>query len=210
MTVTSSWRKLLVVCITLAIMATSAVLPAAAQSNDMSTGAGRFVENLAAQALDAMAKYAGKRTELVSPFRKLLTENFDIKTIGVFALGPYWNEASPEQQNEYLSLFETTIVQTYADRLSTYSGEVFKVMSSRSETEQDSIVVTEISSLHYQYKVEWRVRQIGANFKVIDVIAEGVSLVATYRSEFSSVIQARGGKVDDLLQALRDKTAAFR
>ncbi|CAK0745214.1 phospholipid transport system substrate-binding protein [uncultured Gammaproteobacteria bacterium] len=207
--VTPIRRFLFIICFALLTMTTSVALPVQAQAADMAAGAGKFVENLGNQALDALSKHAGKKSELVSPFRKLLLDNFDIPTIGRFVLGRFWNETTPEQQKEYLSLFETMIVQMYADRFSSYSGETFKVLSARPETERDSFVLTEVAGNGSPVKVEWRVRQLGSRFGIIDVVVEGVSMSTTQRSEFASVIQSRGGKVEGLLLALRDKVAAF-
>ena len=52
-------------------------------------------------------------------------------------------------------------------------------------------------------KVDWRVREKNGQMKVIDVVIEGVSMALTQRSDFSSVIQRGGGKIDVLLEHLR-------
>ena len=52
----------------------------------------------------------------------------------------------------------------------------------------------------------WRLRQDGEDYRVIDVSAAGVSLAALYRTEFGSVVANRG--LDALLEALRKRTGA--
>ena len=52
-------------------------------------------------------------------------------------------------------------------------------------------------------KVDWRVREKNGKMKIIDVIIEGVSMSLTQRSDFSSVIQRGGGKIEVLLEHLR-------
>jgi phospholipid transport system substrate-binding protein len=51
-----------------------------------------------------------------------------------------------------------------------------------------------------------RVRQSAAQFKIIDLSIEGISMAVTQRDEFSSVIQRGGGRIEALLASLRDKT----
>jgi phospholipid transport system substrate-binding protein len=46
-------------------------------------------------------------------------------------LGRYWRTASPEEQQEFLRLFQEYIVQAYAARLGEYGGEPFRVLGSR-------------------------------------------------------------------------------
>ena len=55
-------------------------------------------------------------------------------------------------------------------------------------------------------RIEWRVTRPNVNYKIFDIVIEGVSMIRTQRSEFSSVIRRNGGKVSGLLAALRKKT----
>jgi phospholipid transport system substrate-binding protein len=54
-------------------------------------------------------------------------------------------------------------------------------------------------------KVNWRVRARGENFKIIDIIVEGISMGQTQRSEFASVIRQNGGDIENLLSLLRKR-----
>ncbi len=56
-------------------------------------------------------------------------------------------------------------------------------------------------------QVEWRLRRAGEGWKIIDVVVEGISMAVTRRSEFSSVIGSHGGRIEGLLEVLRNKTA---
>ncbi len=52
-----------------------------------------------------------------------------------------------------------------------------------------------------------RSRRCGG-LKISDLIVDGVSLRTTYRSDVASVIQNNGGKVANLIDALRQKTGS--
>ena len=73
------------------------------------------------------------RTGAVSAEALLLHDAFDIPTIGRFVLGRSWSTATPDQQKEYLKLFEALVIKMYGDRLNFYSGEGFQVKSVRPE-----------------------------------------------------------------------------
>jgi len=55
-------------------------------------------------------------------------------------------------------------------------------------------------------KIHWRLRKVYINpaYRVIDIIAEGVSLIVTMRAEYTTVIKRNGG-IDSLIAALRKK-----
>ena len=133
---------------------------------------------------------------------------FDLRTIGRFILGRYWRRATRAERREFEHLFEDYIVATYAARLGRYKGETLVVGSARGDGNGDMLVNTEVIPRQGPAaRVEWRVRGNAGNYKIIDVVVEGVSMVITQRSEFASVIQRSGGQVAGLLDELRKKTS---
>jgi len=187
-----------------AALLTAAALPAF--PIQAATPAAGFVEQLGNRALATFSRGLSAE-QATQEFRTLLVEGFDLQAIGRFVLGRYWNTATPAQQQEYLKLFENMIVDAYAQRFRQYSGETFKVINSRQENERDHIVTTQIVRPNGPpVNVDWRVRDKGGNqFNIVDVIVEGVSMSVTQRSEFASVVQQRGGQVEGLLAAMRER-----
>lgn len=179
-------------------------LPVLAAENDK-TAAQQFVRNLGRDAIETLAKASLGREAAHERFRVLLNQGFDVPYIAQFVLGRYWPTATPPQQKEYLELFEKLIVNAYADRFRQYSGETLEVAGSRDEGGSDLFVETQIvRPSGPPVAVAWRVRGAGKGMRIIDVVVEGVSMSATQRSEFASVIQSSGG-IDGLLKALRQK-----
>ncbi len=169
-----------------------------------------FVENLSKVAIETLSIRDIQQSERNHRFRVLLNQNFDVPTIARFALGRYWRIASTEQQQEYMRLFENVIVGTYSARFSKYSGQKIQVLGSK--TEIDSTIVN--SRLinpdgSEPVKIDWRLKPDGGNFKITDLIVEGVSLSTTQRSEYASVIERNGGEIESLLKILRKKGAIF-
>jgi phospholipid transport system substrate-binding protein len=187
-----------------ACFAIAMAAPAHAQSQDPA----QFINELGQKALAALTNKGASATELQERFRQLLNGNFDVPTIARFALGRYWNAATPTQQQEYLKLFEDQIVDAYATRFREYAGEQFKVGGVRNEG-NDSVVASQIVRPQGPpIDVEWRVRNGAQGLRIIDVAVAGVSMATTQRSEFAAVIERNGGNVDSLIQALRSKTVA--
>lgn len=170
---------------------------------------GAFIQTLGDKAISILADKTISEEVRDTQFRNMLREAFDLPTIARFVIGRGWASATPDQQKEYMDLFEKLVVKTYSDRFALYTGEGFKVRSSVPETEKDTIVNSNITSPDGSPSttVTWRVRQKGDKLGIIDVVVEGVSMSVTQRQEYSSVIQRNGGDVGALLDLMRQRVA---
>lgn len=138
-------------------------------------------------------------------FRRVMDANFDMERIGRFVLGKNWRDANAKQQREYQKLFNDLIVRIYSKRLDNYQGQQFEVTDAQPIGRNDILVKSYIiPPSGAKINVDWRMREIGGRYKVIDIIIEKVSMSLTQRSEFSSIIQRGGGDVEALLAYLRE------
>lgn len=167
-------------------------------------GAQDFIAQMGDRGINFLGNQSMSMDAKKAEFSKLLTDSFDMATIGRFALGANWKSASPAQQEEYQRLFRQMIIKVYSKRFSDYKGQKFEVRSSRKENDKDSTVTSYIvPTSGSDVRVDWRVRNKGGSYKVVDIIVEGVSMAQTQRADFSSVIQRGGGGIEPLLQHLR-------
>ncbi len=171
-----------------------------------------FVKALADEAIAVMAQRGTSSPATLERFRELFKRGFDVEEIARFVLGRYWREATEAERTEYLKLFEDLIVATYASRFSEYSGEKLNVLDARADDDRTIIVASQIERPGGQpaIRLDWRLVETGGRFKITDVVIEAVSMSVTQRSEFASVIQRGGGRVEGLLVALRAKTSGMR
>jgi phospholipid transport system substrate-binding protein len=175
-------------------------------SADQVASARQFIGDFADKAQKELLAENLSKEEAAKRFGDLLNEGFDIDTIGRFVLGTYWRQASDEQQKTYLDLFGRYLTSVYSSRLSEYRDIGFSLGDARPIGNNDVAVTTDVKTPQGQpAKVEWRVRQKGDTWKIVDVVVEGVSMGASQRSEFASVIQRSGKGVDGLIDALRQR-----
>jgi phospholipid transport system substrate-binding protein len=190
----------------------AAAEPVAAMTHDeaMKTPAGKFVQDLGDHAIGIIADKAMTKDERSDRFRDILRNSFDLMTIGRFVIGRSWNAATPDQQKEYMHLFEELVIKTYGDRMTLYTGEGFTITTVRPETEKDTIVNSQITHPDGSEPtmIDWRIRQRDGKLGVIDVVVEGVSLSVTQRQEYAAVIQRNGGQIDGLLNQMRQQLQA--
>jgi phospholipid transport system substrate-binding protein len=167
-----------------------------------------IVQKMADQVVMILASQGIDRAGKEARFRQILTQNFDVQTIGSWVMGPPWRDATPAQKAEYIKLFETYIVKVYTGQLQTYSGEKVTVLGAEADgggVEVSSRIVDVKNERTIELK--WRLRKAGAQLKVRDVLIENISMSQTQKREFAAVFQQRGGTVDGLIAALREKIA---
>jgi len=196
----------------LVLLAAGPIFPAQA-SAEMEKGAGSFVESLAKQAVDSLADQKVTRPERIVRFRRMFNNSFAVEAIGRWILGRHWRTATDAERTEYLRLFEDLLVVSYVDRFAEYAGESLKISRSVTENENTVTVFSEIVRPNSgpPVRVDWRVgRNKDAVYKIVDVVVEGTSMSNTMRSDFTSVINQKGGLVSGLIEVLREKTDALK
>jgi phospholipid transport system substrate-binding protein len=202
-----SRRWLLSLAFACGVAAAGFAAPAARAAAEGSSS--RFIERLGQDAISVLSNEALSRDARLDEFRRLLREGFALDAIGRFVLGRHWQSASPEQRQAFLAAFEDFVVNSYAARLGQYSGETFKVLDERADGERGHAVDTQIVRPSAPpIMVQWRVREADSGPKIVDIVIEGVSLAITQRSEFAAVIQQNGGRIDPLIEQLRQKSKA--
>lgn len=166
------------------------------------------ITNLGNRALEVLGNKNTTPAQRVARFQELFREDFDVPGIARFVLGRYWKTATPEQQEEFVKLFEDYIAIVYSKQLAAYMGETLKVTGSRTNAE-GAVVASEIirPSGAPPVKVDWHLTDRNGSYKISDVTVDGISMAVTQRSEFASVIQRSGGQVGGLIAQLRQKTA---
>src|SRR5438105_3670696 len=128
--------------IAVALVLSLACLAAAPQDAN-AQDAGAFIQNLGTQGIQALGPSvpAAQRT---ARFRQLFDADFDGQGIARFVMGPHGRSMTPEQQQEFATLFRDYVAQTYSDKLATYGGAPFRVTGTRPNGEE-TIVTSEVS-----------------------------------------------------------------
>jgi phospholipid transport system substrate-binding protein len=183
-------------------------IPAAHAEIDINTAA-QFIQTTGQDlvgVLNSNQPVAARRQQVAAVRRKAV----DVDGVGRFILGRWWRVATPAEQQEYMKLFEETLIRNLSARFGEYQGVRFNLGRSQQRTEDDALVNTTIERPNSApFSLDWRVGEVGGQPRVVDVIAEGTSLRLTQRSEYSAVISRNGGQVASLLDAMRRQIAAL-
>ena len=195
-------RHLLCAVVALSTMVGAGNAPHAAVSRDPVA----FIDNLANHTLKILGEHLPP-AEREQRFKTLLFENFDMPRISRYVLGRYWQAGSSQEKEEFQRLLPDYVARSYSNRFASYSGETVKVTRSRPAGEDTTVVSSQIinPSGAPPISAEWRVIRTGNDFRITDVVVDGVSLVLTHRQEFAAVIEQQGGGVSALNRMLREK-----
>ncbi|MDO8605850.1 MAG: ABC transporter substrate-binding protein [Phaeospirillum sp.] len=180
-----------------------ALSPAAASEQDPKA----FVTNLASSAMETMTTKGLSDQERSAKFRTLFTSDVDVNEIAKFVLGYHWRPpTTAEQQQEFLRLFEDIVVMTWSTRFKDYGGDLRHTVTDVNQDGERGITVDSKVDREKQNPIalQWRLKRSENGLRVVDLIVEGASMRITYRSEYASVIQANGGKIEGLLVAMRN------
>jgi phospholipid transport system substrate-binding protein len=143
--------------------------------------------------------------------RQVINPRFDFDEMSKRSLGPIWNDATPEQQKEFISLFSNLLARTYLARIETVKRGMVAISDSENQqagTDDDATakatVKTSVTSKGDTFPIDYKLMsRDGKNWRVYDVVIENIGLVSNYRNEFAGIV--RKEKFDGLLKRLQDK-----
>ena len=131
---------------------------------------------------------------------------FDFRTMSKLVLGRNWKRLDGGERDEFVDEFTTYLANDYGDRLDRYEQEEVAVEGEEPKPRGDVVVKTKIvGGENNGAIVDYRMRKKGDDWKIIDVVIEGISLVANFRDQFKEVIARKGP--EGLIRKLEEKNA---
>jgi phospholipid transport system substrate-binding protein len=145
-----------------------------------------------------------KRTRI----EEIVYAHVDFDTLSRLVLARNWKRFDERQQADFKKEFKRHLSVTYGNNINEYRNESVAILGDREESRGDWTVHTKIvrAAGGQDFLVDYRLRRRESEWKIIDVIVEGVSMVANFRSQFQSILSSGGP--DRLLKLLGEKNAA--
>lgn len=151
------------------------------------------VENLDSQLVATMKQ--GKKLGFAGRYKKLapvIDQVFDLDRIAKLALGSKWAKLSADQQKQYQHMFREDTLATYASRFDSYSGQTFKIKDVKDapggRRQVDTVIVSNGDKIPINYVLD----NDGGDWKIVNVVAKGVSDLALKRGQYTSSIKEKG------------------
>lgn len=128
---------------------------------------------------------------------------FDYKKLSQQALGKNWRTITPEEREEFTRLFSRFLGQVYITKISSFSDNTVNFTGEVALSATVSEVRTKVKTAQNEIPIAYRLTLKDGEWKVYDVIVEGVSLLNNYRSQFRDILAKRS--MQSLLAQLREK-----
>ncbi len=157
------------------------------------------------QVLAGADTVAEKRRRL-SPFIERVV---DVEAVARFALGRHWSAATPAQRERYVGLFLKSLVNNIASRMASYQGGLGHIVILPPVVHPDGTdwVPTLVKGANTpEAHVSWVVETSPGPMRIVDVVAEGMSLRLAKRSDFEAYLSRHGGDIAGFLDALQRQT----
>ena len=118
----------------------------------------------------------------------------DFDKIAPLVLGKHWKTATPEEQQRFKQEFQTLLVRTYSRAFIEYNDWSMRFLPLETASDATKTMVkTNVLQPHKQaVEVNYRMVLNNGEWKVYDIMIDGVSLVTNYRSTFNDEIQTKG------------------
>jgi len=172
---------------------------AGAPTDQVRSGTDQVLKIIQDPALKGADKTPVRRQQL----RTVVDQVFDWQETGKRALGRHWQPLTPEQRQQFSSLFADLVERSYVGKIELYSGEKIIYAGDTIEGDQATVKTKLITKSQTEIPIDYRLQKEGDRWRVYDVLIEGVSLVGNYRTQFNRVIQQTG--YDDLVKKMKTK-----
>jgi len=175
----------------------------------------KLVEKISDSLLSDIADYKGaldksesdaEKQALLDDFYQRITATLepvvDFNWISLNVMGEYRKQASTEQREQFRQIFTRGLVETYGRGLLAYSDEKIVVFPlDESEAGKRKVVISqEIRGKEKSYPLQY---SMGLNrdgdWKVINVIINGINLGSTFRNQFVQSAAKYKGDLDKVI-----------
>ena len=192
-------RKSLVAC-TLALIT---YCQSAGAAEDLNAGKA-VVENLHATLLQVMIEadtlgFSGRKEKL----EPVLAECFDFTTIARIVTGKQWQEIDSLERENFVTLFARLSLATYASNFDGFSGESFETLAIEQRRGNLLVKTAIVKADGNRVTLNYLLRDNDGVWRIVNVIADGVSDLSLKRAEYTAVIKSEG--FNSLLTKLNGK-----
>ncbi len=178
----------------------SVAVPAAAAASEPRA----VIQSTADKVLVILGDKQASQKDRVLRLEKIAEDHFDFDVISRLVLARNWKKLTDPQRVEFMREFKSYMSRNYGNRIDGYTNESVDVYGERDEPRGDVTVLTRIvGGRGNGAEVQYRLRNRNGEWKVIDIVVEGISFVSSYRAQFKE-LWSRGG-ADNLLRNLREK-----
>ena len=157
---------------------------------------------------DPEFKKDGRLRERQAAVRKIAEEIFDFNETAKRSLARHWQQRTPAERKEFVDLFSDLLERSYISKIELYNGEKIAYLGDSVDVDQATVRTKIVTKHGTDIPVDYRMLHgSGDRWLVYDVVIEGVSLIANYRTQFNKIIQT--SSYGELVRKMKAKQSEF-
>jgi phospholipid transport system substrate-binding protein len=169
------------------------------------SAAKQIVDTFQQELIDVMKNgkklgYSGRYDRLKDP----VSNSHDLGKIARIVVGKEWEKLTEPQQQQLVDVFSRLSIASYAHNFKDYDGESF-TFDTEEETTRGGVVIHSHMDIPNDkpVKFDYMLKEKGDSWRIINIIANGVSDLALKRSEYTTILQREG--FDALIAKINEK-----
>ncbi len=148
-------------------------------------------------------QYKNDRPTRRAKMKSIIFPKFNFLEMGKRSLGSKrWKERSPDERKAFVDVFGKLLENSYANKLENYRDEkinyVDEIVKGRF-----AMVKTEVMRKNGTVNIDYKLIKSGGDWRIYDIVIEGVSMIKNYRSQFAKIIYR--DSFDTLMDKLNSK-----
>src|SRR5260221_6122499 len=175
-------------CMLLALLAMAGSL--CANAGEPTAQIRASTDNILALLSDPALKTDARSSERRQVIRNELEQRVDWATVARSSLGRHWAKRTRAEQAEFVTLFSRFLVETSIDKFQTNYVQLKKIeyLGEKFIADYASVKAQVTTKDQIDHPVEFRLQKSGQDWRIYDVLLEGVSLVKNYRDQFEEIL----------------------
>ena len=169
------------------------------------SAARQIVDQFQDELIDVMKN--GKKLGYSGRYDKLkdtVTNSHDLSKIARIVVGKEWEKLTETQQQQLVEVFSRLSIASYAHNFKDYSGETFTFDTEEATTRGGVVIHSHLTIPDDKpVKFDYMLKEKGDSWRIINIIANGVSDLALKRSEYTTILQREG--FDALISKINEK-----
>ena len=144
-----------------------------------------------------------QRHQVIDRLRQIVYPLFDFNEMAMRSLGPHWRRINPQQRQEFVATFTALLEKTYADQIDLYNGQQVVYSGENIDGDYAQVDSRIIDTNGQTYSVVYRLHKVDGKWRIYDIVAENISIVNNYRSQFNRVISK--SSFEELLKTMKQQ-----
>jgi phospholipid transport system substrate-binding protein len=143
---------------------------------------------------------------LYGEFERILARYGDMPAVAASVLGPPWRSASSARKQAFVAAFQGYVARKYGRQLGEFRGARIDVLGARDAGRAGVLVQTVVVRPgHPNLAVDWQVSERSGTPRAVNLVIEGVSMLANERAEIGAMLDAQRGSLDGLIAQMRGR-----